>query len=72
MRTKINGKITNALLDTGAGCSVIDVGTLKALDLWSEIEQRNGFDKKCLDASGNVMNIIGKIKAKTRLVGTDK
>ena len=60
------------LLDTGAGCCIIDMGTLKQFGLASQIEKLRSANKKCLDASGNEMDIIGKIKVSTSLMGTEQ
>ena len=52
-----NKKI-NALLDTGASCSLIDIGSLQVLGLDSKIITT---EHKLVDASGREMNIIGSV-----------
>ena len=69
IKSKISGHETNALLDTGAGCCVIDLGTVEKFKLTSAIEEVDNNSKKCIDASGNEMAIIGKIKLNTSLIG---
>ena len=52
-----NKKI-NALLDTGASCSLIDIGSLQMLGLDSKVITT---EHKLVDASGREMNIIGSV-----------
>ena len=61
----------NILLDTGAGISIIDSGTIDKLDLTRNIvPRRNHAPPNCIDTSGHCMDIIGTIKLNTRIVGT--
>ena len=55
---KINNIPVHAVLDSGAGCSVIDLGSVEKLSLSQNIIQAN---HKLIDASGNTMDIIGSI-----------
>ena len=57
---------TNALLDTGASCSLIDLGSLQSLGL--DMHLANS-DNELIDASGNKMNIIGSIDINIELNG---
>ena len=73
LKVKIGDNLTNALLDTGAGCSVIDAGTLEKFGLEKLVQRQELHLKKmCVDASGNAMKIIGRVHLNTRLLGTDK
>ena len=62
---------TNVMLDTGAGLSIIDMGTLEHMKLVPYIDTTTNYAVKCLDASGSNMNIIGSIELNTELVGTN-
>ena len=55
---KTNNIPVHAVLDSGAGCSVIDLSSVEKLDLSQNIIQAN---HKLTDASGNTMDIIGTI-----------
>ena len=55
LNIKIDENPTNALIDTGASCSLIDVGSLRALGLNKNIEQSN---HTLIDASDNTMDIL--------------
>ena len=56
VRVLLNGKSVNALIDSGAGASVIDRGTLERVAYNNEIYKS---DHLLVDASGNRMNIVG-------------
>ena len=60
-----NRKI-NALLDTGASCSLIDIGSLQMLGLGHKIITT---EHKLVDASGREMNIIGSVMVTINLGG---
>ena len=70
VRAKVENIETNVMLDTGAGVSVIDVGTLERLDLMDRVSTKE-WNPKCFDASGNRMKIIGSITLETRLVDSE-
>ena len=55
---KLENKILNALLDTGASCSIIDLGTIQNLGFDKNITKSN---HDLIDASGNAMSIAGSI-----------
>ena len=58
------------MLDTGAGLSIIDMGTLAHMNLVPYIDTTTNYAVKCLGASGSNMN-IGTIELNTELVGTN-
>ena len=66
VKMKLNDHTTNALLDTGAGKSVIDHGSLTAIGLEDKI--RNNEDD-LLNASGNQMDIIGEVDIDVKFNG---
>ena len=55
---KFEYSTANALLDTGASCSLIDLGSVRKLKLNSPI---NNTSHHLVDASGNNMEIIGSM-----------
>ena len=52
------------MLDSGAECSVNDIGTVTKIELVSQI---NKMDFNLIDASGNQMNIIGTVTIEVEL-----
>ena len=72
LKVTLNGNLTNLLIDTGAGCCVVDTRTLKKLNIHGNIQKINTQNKSCMDASGNEMDIVGKIMIPTSLVGTSQ
>ena len=58
VKMKLNNFRTNALLDSGARWSVIDVGSLSALGLENNIKNT---DKCLFNASGHEMDILGVV-----------
>ena len=56
IEVKLENKILNALLDTGASCSIIDLGTIQNLGFDKNITKSN---HDLIDASGNAMSIAG-------------
>ena len=71
LKGEINDIETNVLLDTGAGLSIIDIGTLERMNLVHQIAKTHK-PPDCVDASGNGMAITGTIKLKTKLKGCDR
>lgn len=67
VKISFSDSTTNALLDTGASCSLIDIGSLQKLGLEGNI-QKSQHDN-LIDASGNNMNITGSILMKIKLAG---
>ena len=56
MNVKFGDDSSNALLDTGASCSIINLGTFESLGLQSKsIPSHN----RLVDASGNNMQVLG-------------
>lgn len=64
MNFKFEGIPTNALLDTGASCSLIDIGTLRNLSLDNKIMKSQ---HEIVNASGNKMNISGSVNIEVSL-----
>ena len=62
MKAEIEGVKTNVMLDTGAGVSIVDIGTFKHLKLANRIIRKRSNKPVCFDASGNQMNIISTIE----------
>ena len=57
----MNGRSTNCVLDTGAGVSLTDLGSLEFLGLQDEIKERRKNDEGLINASGCEMDIIGVV-----------
>ena len=55
----MNGHMINAMMDSGAGCSIIDLGSLERIGMQTCVERRNTV---LINASGNEMNIVGIVK----------
>ena len=70
VRGMINDNPTNVMLDTGASLSVIDMGTIDHMKLVDNIRSIPNNSPKCIDASGNLMQIIGTVELKVKLIGT--
>ena len=64
-RTKLTEHRNITPNDTGAGLSIIDMGTLEHMNLVPYIDTTTNYAEKCLDASGSNMNIIGTIELNT-------
>ena len=58
-KTKFNDQVANAILDSGAGPSVMDLGTFESLGISSEIKQLTECKDVLRDASDNQMDILG-------------
>ena len=61
---KFEGIPTNALLDIGASCSLIDIGTLRNLSLDNKIMKSQ---HEIVNALGNKMNILGSVDKEVSL-----
>ena len=57
----MNGCKLNAVMDTGAGVSVIDYGSLEHIGLHNKIRMRKDDDNGLINASGNEMDIVGVV-----------
>ena len=66
MNVKFENNSVNALLDTGASCSLMDMGTFESLGLQSKIIP---FPNQLVDASGNDMSIIGSTMVNITIKG---
>ena len=55
-------------MDTGSGCSIIDLGTLKRIDLDNCIDKRS--PKSLINASGDTMKISGTVKIDVTIAGS--
>ena len=58
LKAEIDNHLTNVLLDSGAGVSIIDSESLKRLNITKQITPTSA---NLIDASGNQMNILGKV-----------
>ena len=67
MKAELNGQLTNVLLDSGAGVSIIDERSLNRLKGSATIVN---VDENLIDASGNKMDIAGKIRIKVLIKGS--
>ena len=65
LKCTLGGLSINAMVDSGAGCSVI------SSDILNKIRKANTVktDKVLVDASGNDMNIIGVIMLPVKIIG---
>ena len=66
VKVKMNGKDVNSIFDSGAGCCVIDIGTLEELGLKHEITPNSN---NLVNASGERMDIAGVVKIRLQLPG---
>lgn len=55
-------------MDTGSGCSIIDLGTLQRIGLDNCIDKRS--PKSLINASGDTMNILGSVKIDVTIAGS--
>ena len=58
VKVMLNNYRTNALIDSGARCSVIDLGSLSAIGMDKAIKNT---EKRLFNASGNKMDILGVV-----------
>jgi len=56
----------NALIDTGASCSLIDIGSLEKLGL-AQLVNSTSTNHRLINALGNDMNIMGSIDVEIRV-----
>ena len=56
----MNGRNLNVVMDTGAGVSLIDYGSLEYIGLHNKIKSRKN-DDGIINASGNEMDIVGVV-----------
>ena len=64
LKVRLEGKNVNALLDSGAGPSVIDMGTLEILGLCGTVSE---CEDNLVNASGDSMDIAGVVKLSVKL-----
>ena len=67
LKAELNGQLTNMLLDSGAGVSIIDERSLNRLKGLAAI---SNLDENLIDASGNKMDIVGKVCIKVLIKGS--
>ena len=67
MKAELNGKLSNVLLDSGAGVSIIDENYLKQIDSSAVISK---VTDNLVNASGHKMNILGRVKLKVFIKGS--
>ena len=60
----MNGTYVNAMLDSGAGCCIVDLGTLERIGLHNDIQRTSSL---LINASGDKMDIMGVIKIPIRI-----
>ena len=71
-KTEFNNVKSNSILDSGAGKSVMDLGTFENLGLDVKIEDIKKCDDVLRDASDNQMDILGIAKIKVHVCGSGK
>ena len=70
LKCEINKIVVNTLIDTGAGKSLMDIATVRRLNLIKEIKKSD--DCRLYDASNNKMDIICTVSANVELVNSKK
>ena len=65
---KLHNFRTHAVLDTGSGASVLDLGTLQKIRLDTHVDKTSA--KSLINASGDKMKILGSVHAKVTLPGS--
>ena len=58
------------MIDTGASCSLMDIGTIDKLGFNKHVDQQT--HHHLIDASGNNMKIIGTVLSKLKSSETEK
>ena len=71
-KTKFNNVVANSILDSGAGVSVMDLGTYESLQIGGAIKKMEKCRDVLRDASDNQMDILGIAKIKVQVCGTGK
>lgn len=69
VKTKFNDVMANSILDSGAGVSVMDLGTYEKLKLPKKINPSND---SLRDASGNMMEILGVADVDVHVIGSNR
>ena len=67
LKAELNGQLTNVLLDSGAGVSIIDERSLNQLK--GSVEKFH-VGENLIDASGNRVDIVGKVRVKVLFKGS--
>ena len=62
----MENKTVNAILDSGAGCFIIDSGSLETIGLKDNI---NSCGSRLINASGDKMNIVGVVNINVQIIG---
>ena len=65
IKTKFNKVIANSILNSGAGVSIMDLGTFESLQLEQCLQKSND---TLQDASGNQMDILGIALIKVEII----
>ena len=65
---KLHNFRTHAMLDTGSGASVLDLGTLQKIGLDAHVDKTSA--KSLINASGDKMKILGSVHVKVTLPGS--
>ena len=66
LKVKLEEKVVNATLDSGAGLSVVDMGTVEILGLQHLITK---CEDKLVNASGEKMDIAGVVDIQVKVQG---
>ena len=61
VKASMNGHKVNTMMDTGAGNSLIDYGSLEHIGLHDKIRKIDDSDDGLINASGNEMDIVGVV-----------
>ena len=72
VKTLLNGQSTHALLDSGAGKSVMDLGTYDTLKSPGDIITPLPSNEQLTDASNNEMDILGTALVDVEILGSEK
>ena len=69
VKARLQNKSSNVLLDTGAGRSVIDLGTVDEIGLSTHIKPLSPHRTELTNASGDVMDMVGVVNVLVELAG---
>ena len=72
VKTRINGSNSHSLIDSGAGKSLIDLGTYEHLKLLKTVITPLSPNEQLTDASDNEMDILGKASVRVEVLGSGK